>query len=102
MSKYIKKTDNLLARAELLCEHMEKYRGHCINAEYCDLLTDVQLLFFSDSPQNPLYVQAMSLNERRETVLKRYSDRFSLSDVEILKKLLLAFREYRSFLEAED
>lgn len=101
MDKFISKTQELQKRVDSIIDapHIDHYDSL---KQFPDLLLDVQLLLFSDSPQNPLYIEAMRLNERKDTVLNRIGDSFGKKDFEKLKTLLAKFFEYRSFLQAED
>lgn len=113
MSKYISRANELLDRVRSFIELFEVQKNNNgwgddyfapdkITYQYPEILLDVQTLFFCESPQFPLYVQSMGLNERKDLVLKRCGDRFSYSDFKNLEKLLLRYLEYRAFLEATD
>lgn len=116
MSKYTTKANELLARTQSLLRSFELtrraiicgdsdeyYAPREILKQYPGLLLDVQTLFFSDSPQNPLYVKAMSLNKRMEMVLNDPGNRhFEYSDFKAIETLLLRYGQYRNFFEAED
>ena len=73
-----------------------------VTTQFPDLALDVQLLFFSDSPENPLYISAIKLNERIEEVTKRYGDRFGYHDFIYLQGLLSKYSEYRDFLASSE
>ncbi len=108
MSKYEKKANELLARVQSLIGAFEIRKGTSgwpdyfdapdeIVSQYPDVLLDVQMLLFSESPQMPLYSKVMKLGERLgERTGGNYCEFISLRD--ILSKYL----EYRTFLEAED
>lgn len=114
MSKFESKAKELLLRVDNLINSFEICEGRNggtyyyapdnILNQYHDLLLDVQTLFFSDSPLNPLYVRAMELNERRDDVVKRSGSekRLDISDFNKIQKLLSRYIEYRHFLQAED
>lgn len=113
MSKFTKRANELLTRIQSLIDAFEIRKGTSgwpdyyeakseIKSQYPDVLTDVQLLLFSDSPEHPLYIQAIKLNDSRNTVMNRYADNFTYSDFIGLRDILLKYIEYRSFLEEED
>lgn len=113
MDKYISKANELLDRVQSQLGLFETRKGNdgwedeyfapnAITFQYPEILLDIQTLFFCESPQHPLYIQAMNLNERKDRVLNQYGDKFSHSDFKILEKLLLRYIEYRAFLEAKD
>ena len=116
MSKYTTKANELLARTRSLLDSFELvyesktpgvsneyYAPREILEQYPELLLDVQTLFFSGSPQNPLYVKAMSLNKRVEMVLNDPGNRhFGYSDFKATETLLLRYSQYRHFFEAQD
>lgn len=113
MSKFDKRANELLDRVHTIMRAFETSKDksglpdRCTvesndTKQYPDILTDLQTLLFCESPKHPLYVQAMKLNERRDTVLSRYGDRFSYRDFVNLESILIKYLEYRTFLEAED
>ena len=113
MSKYDSKANELLDRVRSLIGQFEVrkhdsvwgddyYAPDEITSQYPEILLDVQTLLFCESPQFPLFIQAMSLNERRDRVMNRGGERFSYFDFKDLEKLLLKYLEYRAFLEAKD
>ena len=103
MSKYITRANELLEQAQALSEVTVKFgQAAELNRTYIDLLLDIQTLFFCESPQFPLYIQSMKLNERCDIVSRRPGDYFNESDFQKLKKYLTKYLEYREFLEAED
>lgn len=111
MSKYESKANELLNKVQSLLDAFKVRSSNSlgddyfasveITNQYPDLLLDIQTLLFCDSPQNPLYIASMKLNDRRDKVLKTF-DRFQHFDFVELKKLLSKYIEYRQFLEAED
>lgn len=111
MDKFSKRANELLDRVKSLKDSFESREysdgwGVDYNApeevtsQYPDLLLDVQILFFSDSPQLPLYVKSMALNEKIEN--RGFSNPFRYSDFAGLENLLSKYLQYRSFLEAKD
>ncbi|MBJ2189110.1 MAG: hypothetical protein JFR41_10860 [Muribaculaceae bacterium] len=113
MSKYESKAKEILARVQTLTEAFEIRKGNSgwpdyyvapkdITGQFSDIVLDVQMLFFSDSPQLPLYFQAMKLNDRVDLVQSRCGDQFNYSDFTNIKELLSKYLEYREFLEAGD
>ncbi len=113
MSKFVSKGNELLdrVRSQLgLFEGREYdsvwgndyFAPDEVTNQFPDTLLDVQTLFFCDSPQLPLYYQAIKLNERVDWVLNQGGERFSYNDFKNLEKLLLKYLEYRAFLEAKD
>ena len=113
MTKYEKRANELLDRVQSLIDSFEVRKGTSgraghhdaqsdIESQYPDILTDVQILLFSDSPEHPLYIQSMKLNERRDYVLSRAGGSFGYSDLIKLRSILSKYIEYRNFLEAGD
>lgn len=100
MDKFLSRAEDLLIYTDSLLEDFSASLE--LNRAYTDLLLDIQLLFFADSPQNPLYIQSIALNKRKDTVLERYCDYFSKNDFETLRKLISKYLQYRSFLQEED
>lgn len=74
MSKFESKAKELLLRVDNLINSFEICEGRNggtyyyapdnILNQYHDLLLDVQTLFFSDSPLNPLYVRAKTTSRK--------------------------------------
>ena len=107
MTKYGRRANELLDRVQSLIDSFEVRKGTSgraghhdaqsdIESQYPDILTDVQILLFSDSPEHPLY------NERRGYVLSRAGGSFGYSDLIKLRSILSKYIEYRNFLEAGD
>lgn len=104
MSKYINRTNELLDKVKSILDTFVRNEDTSfwaseyiaekeVTSQYIELLTDVKLLLFSDSPQHPLYIKTLELREYEQG---SYYDFINLRD--ILSKYL----EYRTFLEAED
>lgn len=112
MDKFESKAKEILARVESLMaafepinrRYDEYYAPDSITCQFPDVLLDAQILFFADSPQNPLYVRAMRLNDRIERMNKSIGsgDRYHHGDFEDVRELLSRFLEYLSFRSKED
>lgn len=113
MNKFRLKAQELLNRTQNLINTFEIRKGtngwpddyvasEEITEQYPDLLLDTQMLLFSDSPNNPLYIEAMKLNERKDLVISRYGDRFNHNDFIRLAKLLSKYIQHLDFLAIED
>lgn len=106
MSKLISKAEEILAHIKEIAENPNiiEAKGlemHTRNrVEGCAILLDSQMLFFSDSPQNPLYLRALELDEYRKRVMGSSCDHFSQTYFHTLETLLLKFVEYRHLLES--
>lgn len=112
MSKYQRKANEILGRIQALVDAFEIRKGengwpddyeapYEVLEQFPEIVLDIQTLLFCDSPQHPLYVQAMKLNDRVDIVMSSYGDRFSYSDFEKVKELVSKYIQYLSFLEEE-
>lgn len=63
-----------------------------VKEQYSDVLMDVRLLLFADSPEHPLYLKAKELVEKESG---------QYSDFKNLEGILLKYVEYRLFLEQD-
>lgn len=113
MSKFEKRAKELLTKVQSLMDAFELRKGSCgwpdhyeasseITGQYPELLIDLQTLLFCDSPEHPLYIQAKELKDPKAIAFNSFASNFRYSDFEALKKILLKYLEYRTFLEAED
>lgn len=104
MSKYIDRANELLYKIQSIigsflrnedtsCWAYEYIAGEEVTSQYPEVLLDVKLLLFSDSPKHPLYAMILEFKEYEQGT---YYDFTSLRD------LLSKYLEYRTFLEAED
>ncbi len=104
MSKYIDKANELYDKVQSILDSFKlnedksvwasKYVAEKeITSQYPDILTDIKLLFFADSPKLPLYIKILEFDEREHG---------SHTDFSNLRDILSKYLEYRTFLEAED
>ncbi len=103
MSKYINRANELLDKVKAIIDSFVRNEDTSfwaseyiaekeVTSQYLDILTDVKLLFFSDSPKHPLYTKILEFKE---------SEQGSYYDFTSLRDILSKYLEYRTFLEAE-